>query len=125
MAEINLLILSGVLTEDAVLRPNNGPLSLNIKNTRTVRPQGRDPFETSTYMSVAVWGGAREAFAHLKEGDEVMCQGEIGWDSWEEDHGNKKGKTKMDCRALTQIGGSTAGAASPPQQQIRDDDIPF
>ena len=136
MAEVNVLILSGVLTEDAVQRPNNGPLSLNIKNVRTI-PRNGDPFEKSMYLDVAVWGEAVQLeFSSLKEGDEVIVQGELLYDSWEDGQGNRKGKNKMDCRVVTQVGGTAGVAPAPAAQQTyappptanplpSDDDIPF
>ena len=136
---LNMAIIDGVLTDDAQRRGGeNGPLALNIKHEGVlITPRnGSDPFHKHMFMSVTCWGGLRDEFKDLKAGDTIIAQGELEWNSYETQDGEKKGKVQLVARTITTLNGAAPAqqtqwtaesllAADFPAEAVVDDDIPF
>jgi single-stranded DNA-binding protein len=133
-----MILFSGHLTEDAQRRGDNGPLSINLKQSKMIHPRSGEPFGVGMYMRVAAWGSLRDEWdGKLSDGDEVLVQGELEWNSYEDSEGNKKGNNQINARSITRLAGGAelpgdggAGwqsgvSASKSSDVPVDDDIPF
>jgi single-strand DNA-binding protein len=91
--------------------------------------------ERTEWISVETWGKLAEIVAeYLRKGSQVYVEGKLQTDSWEDDQGNKKYRTKVRADNVQMLGrkpdgGSTRQPAPPPKadqaQDEFDDDIPF
>jgi single-stranded DNA-binding protein len=132
---VNMTLIDGTLTEDAQRRGENGPLALNLKHEgKLITPRnGGEAFTKSLYMNVTLWGNLRDEFGSLREGDTVLVQGELEWNSYETDDGEKKGGLQLNGTMVTRLSGSEPAPQQPaaPAQQATNaappaaDDIPF
>jgi single-stranded DNA-binding protein len=140
---INSIVTDGTLTEDPVRRQGNGPLSLNLKHEgRLITPRdGGESWRPKHFWKVNIWGDARDQWAHLKEGDYLVIQGEVKNNSWVNDAGERQNNLEIDARQVeAPVSTATPSPApspapTPPPQQYApaapapvtyaDDEIPF
>ncbi len=99
MYSLNQSQIIGYVTEDPQVREiGSGMLvtDLNIEiKTKTDNPNANNPMGT-TFLNVTLWSKLAEiARDYVKKGSQVYLSGRLETDSWEDDKGNKKFKTKM------------------------------
>ena len=47
----------------------------------------------TTFVEVKIWGGSAENFArHARRGQEILVEGSLRQDRWEDEQGNKRSK---------------------------------
>ena len=95
MASVNLVAISGRLTRDPELKTfgDNGKVtSFGIASDRSVKVD--DEWTTKpNFFDVSVFGGYAELIdKKARKGDLVTVQGELRYDSWENDAGEKRSK---------------------------------
>lgn len=89
--------------------------------------------ERTEWINCECWGKVAEIAAeYLRKGSQVYVEGSLKTDSWEDDQGNKKYRTKVRVDQMQMLGsrgeggGQSRPAPAPPKQQEEfDDDIPF
>lgn len=89
--------------------------------------------ERTEWINCECWGRLAEIAAeYLRKGSQVYIEGSLKTDSWEDEQGNKKYKTKVTVREMQMLGSRGEGGQRPqqrreppPPQDDFDDDIPF
>lgn len=154
MSSINICILKGNLTRDPELSYTPSgvavtkfSLAINYKYTNKANEQK----ESVCYIDIVVWNKPAIACAeYLEKGQEVFVQGRLVLDEWDDANGNKRRKHKINAQkvdfgrkpknakktdstgkhlATGPVGGSEipeeADQESKPDQDVKDEDIPF
>ena len=99
MYALNNIQIIGNLTEDPQVREIGSGTSvadLNIE-VKMKNPSSNSEYPTiSTFVTATLWSRMAEiARDYVKKGTQVYLAGRLETDSWEDDKGNKKYKTKM------------------------------
>jgi single-strand DNA-binding protein len=151
MAGINKVILIGNLGKDPEVRHlENGAVVANVTlaTTETYKDRSGNKVENTEWHDLEMWDGlAKIAEQYLKKGRSVYVEGKIKSDTWQDEQGNNRKRTKIRVVNLTMLGnpndnsggGSSAGSSSsssaPIQQSQSEpvsvshdqetDDLPF
>ncbi len=95
MASFNKVVLLGNLARDVEVRylqsgnaVANGCIVVNDR-----RKQGDDWIEEPTFVDLTLWGRTAEVAAeYTKKGSQVLVEGRLKSESWEDKEGNKRSK---------------------------------
>ena len=102
MASVNKVILLGNLGADPEVRYlESGSVVANFSIATTEKYKTRDgqTMENTEWHDIEMWDGlAKITEQYLKKGDPVYLEGKIKTDSWQDDQGNNRRRTKI--RAL-------------------------
>lgn len=88
------------------------------------------------YFNVEAWGKTGQTIMqYVKKGTQIIITGQLKYETWEDQNGNKRNSVKIVCQSFTFVGGGkkaedTPAPASAPVPQadalpFNDDDIPF
>ncbi len=98
---------------------------------------GEDWKTKTTWHIIEAWAHLADKATKIKKGDNVLIEGEINVDEWNDDDGNKKTKYYIRAKSIkifpknktTSTGATTTGKnQTPPQNQGFEpdpDDLPF
>ncbi|MCP4458930.1 MAG: single-stranded DNA-binding protein [Cytophagales bacterium] len=113
MAGVNKVILIGNLGKDPEVRYlESGVAVANVTLATTERYKDRtgNQVENTEWHDLEMWEGlAKIAEQYLKKGNSIYVEGKIKTDSWQDDQGNKKYRTKIRVQQMTMLGGSGGG----------------
>lgn len=115
-ASFNRVILLGNLTRDVELRYTQGGTAVTevgmAVNDRRKSPTGEWVDET-TFVDVTMWGRTAEvAGEYLGKGSQVLIEGRLKLDSWQDKEGQKRSKLRVVCERLQMLGTKQGGSGS-------------
>ena len=103
MASVNSVVVSGRATRDPELKTfgDDGKVtSFGIASDRTVK-QGDEYVQVPNFFDVSVFGGyAGLIDKKLRKGDLITIQGELRYDSWENEAGEKRSKVVIIAKTI-------------------------
>ncbi len=115
MSSFNKVILLGNLTRDPQVRYTPGgtavaELGLAVNRTWFDQKTNSRRDET-TFVDVTLWGRQAEvAGEYLAKGRQVLIEGRLQLDSWEDkESGQKRSKLKVVCENMRMVGGREGG----------------
>ena len=143
MSDINQVILTGRLTADPELRYSSTGkafASFNLANVRKYKDRQGELQEDTSFIGCTAFGQQAEFMSqYIRKGQEVLIQGRLKQDSWEDkETGKKQSKTKVMVDQIKSMGQRSGGdeqrQQQPPAQAVdasrnnepqNDDDVPF
>lgn len=128
MAGVNKVILIGNLGKDPEVRYlENGKAVANVTLATTERYKDREgnQVENTEWHDLEMWDGlAKIAEQYLQKGKSIYVEGKIKTDSWQDEQGVKKYRTRIRVQNMTMLGGpggqgggGSQEMSSAPQQQ--------
>lgn len=133
MADFNKVIMVGRIVSDIELRQIKEELTVTKFNfaVRTyIGGSGADKKEELLYINVEIWGkGEGYVSRYCHTGDELLVEGRLKIDSWEDKEGNKRYKTLVVAQSVTRtklgrksLEMSGLGSQNPPYsgKQVRE-----
>jgi single-strand DNA-binding protein len=133
---VNKVIAIGNLGGDPETRyvPSGAAVSnfsLAVSETWKDKQTGEQK-ERTEWITVETWGKLAEIVTeYLRKGSQVYIEGKLQTDSWEDEQGNKKYRTKVRADNVQMLGRRPEGQtrqpapAPAPGQDEFEDDIPF
>jgi len=152
MASFNKCILMGNLTRDPQLKylasNNTAVAEFGIAVNRKFKSASGEEREEVTFIDVTAWGKTAELInQYFTKGKPIFIEGRLKLDQWEDKQGGgKRSKLSVIVENFQFVGGRDGGdsqrhpedngdqrprtqsrsnSAQPPEQQFKDDDIPF
>ena len=113
MADINQVVLVGRLTRDAELKyTSNGQAVCKFSMAVNRRRKNGDQWEDeANYFDIVLWGRQGEALnQYLQKGKTVGVNGELRYDSWQQD-GQKRSKVEIVANNIMLLGGGNSGGS--------------
>jgi single-strand DNA-binding protein len=91
---INRVLLIGNLTIDPELFETGKTKIANASlATHQVYENGQEERQATTFVDLKIWGSSAENFAkHVRRGQEILVEGSLRQDRWEDEEGNKRSK---------------------------------
>jgi single-strand DNA-binding protein len=116
MAGVNKVILVGNLGKDPEVRYlENGSVvaNLTLATTESYKDKSGNRVSNTEWHDLEMWDGlAKIAEQYLKKGKQIFVEGRIKSDTWEDDQGNTRKKTRIRVTNMTMLGGAgQAGTA--------------
>lgn len=147
----NKVIILGNLTRDVELRylPSGSALAtIGLASNRKYKKQDGTPGEEVCFVDVKLFGRTAEvANQYLKKGSQILIEGRLTLETWQDSTGAKKSKHTITAESMQMLGKSQnsdyassgdygsnqnqnqnhndTGNNVPPQIDINDDEIPF
>ncbi|EIM77674.1 single-strand binding protein [Nitritalea halalkaliphila LW7] len=125
MAGVNKVILVGNLGQDPEVRHLEGDkvvANCSLATSESYRDRNGQRMESTEWHDLELWDGlARIAEQYLRKGSKIFVEGKIKTDSWTDQEGNNRKKTKIRVLSMTMLdgrpeGGGMGGGASAPQR---------
>ena len=105
MATVNKAILIGKLTNEVQLReaPSGSTVSnFKLEVIESYLNKSGDRQETTTLVDIEVWGVQAENCAkYLSKGREVLVEGRLKLDKWQDQEGNNRSRLLVRARSVT------------------------
>lgn len=121
MSSFNLVVLMGNLTRDVELRytPNGTAvcdLGLAVNDRR--KDAKGEWVDEVTFVDVTLFGRTAEvAGEYLRKGSQVLIEGKLKLDQWQDQQGNRKQKLKVMCERMQMTGSKRGGNGGGDGQQ--------
>ena len=148
MAGVNKVILVGNLGQDPEVKHLEGDrvvANLRLATTEAYKDRSGNRVENTEWHDLELWEGlARIAEQYLRKGSQIYVEGRIKSDTWQDEQGNNRKRTRIRVNNLTMLGsrgGDNAGgnsnymsqsspsssSASVPSNSMdqEEDDLPF
>lgn len=146
MAGVNKVILVGNLGADPEVKHLEGDkvvANLRLATTEAFKDKSGNRVENTEWHDLELWDGqARIAEQYLKKGMQLFVEGKIKSDTWQDDQGQNRKRTKIRVLSFTMLGGKPEGStptqtpsytSNTPTNQpshvseppMEDDDLPF
>lgn len=148
MAGVNKVILVGNLGADPEVKHLEGDkvvANLRLATTEAYKDKSGNRVENTEWHDLELWDGqARIAEQYLKKGMQLFVEGKIKSDTWQDDQGQNRKRTKIRVLSFTMLGGKPDGGGSTPsntpnynasvtsnqpstvsEPPMEDDDLPF
>jgi single-strand DNA-binding protein len=144
MAGVNKVILLGNLGADPEVKHLEGDkvvANLRLATTETYKDRNGNRMENTEWHDLELWDGlARIAEQYLKKGSKIYVEGKIKNDTWQDEQGNNRRRTRIRVNNMTMLDsrpeGSTGGernmatsgsnpTPTPVMDSSADDDLPF
>lgn len=153
MAGVNKVILIGNLGKDPEIRyldNGNAVANVTLATTERYRDRNGNQVENTEWHDLEMWDGlAKIAEQYLQKGKTIYVEGKIKTDSWQDEQGNKKYRTRIRVQNMTMLGSpggapesgrpaqvqpqparetpapATETPAAPQQEGTGSDDLPF
>ncbi|WP_026952966.1 single-stranded DNA-binding protein [Algoriphagus mannitolivorans] len=152
MAGVNKVILVGNLGADPevkYLEGDNVVANLRLATTEAYKDRNGNRVEQTEWHDLELWGAqAKIAEQYLRKGSQIFVEGKIKSDTWQDEQGQNRKRTKIRVLSFTMLGSRPDGASNPnesmsapasntskpmgqpqPKQEIdlsdTDDDLPF
>ena len=120
MAGVNKVILIGNLGKDPEIRyleSGAAVANLTLATTEKYKDRNGNQVENTEWHDLEMWEGlAKIAEQYLKKGSSIYVEGKIKTDSWQDDQGNKKYRTKIRVQQMTMLGGGGGNSGNAPAQ---------
>lgn len=118
MGSMNKVILFGRLGDDPTVRysPDGSPVaSFSVATSTYSSKSGEKKEYTEWHNCVAFNKAAEVSEQYLKKGSQVLIEGSLRTNKWEDKEGNKRSKVEITVGRLTMVGGSSERASEPPK----------
>jgi single-strand DNA-binding protein len=147
MAGVNKVILVGNLGADPEVKHLEGDkvvANLRLATTEAYKDKSGNRVENTEWHDLELWDGqARIAEQYLKKGMQLFVEGKIKSDTWQDDQGQNRKRTKIRVLSFTMLGGKPEGSGAPTnppsyasnttsnqpsavsEPPMEDDDLPF
>lgn len=130
---MNKVTIMGRLGSDPELKYTNGgqPVgSLSVATTDTWLDKAGVKQERTEWHKVTAWGKQAEVLGkYLQKGDQILLEGRIQTDKWEDKDGNTRYTTKIILDKFYFVGGKSKQEKAAPdgdfEQSFTDEEIPF
>ncbi|WP_339925504.1 single-stranded DNA-binding protein [uncultured Cyclobacterium sp.] len=113
MAGVNKVILLGNLGADPEVKHLEGDkvvANLRLATTESYKDRSGNRVENTEWHDLELWDGqARVAEQYLKKGSQIYVEGKIKSDTWQDDQGNNRKRTKIRVQSFTMLGGKSSG----------------
>jgi single-strand DNA-binding protein len=117
MSGVNKVILIGNLGKDPEVRYlENGKAVANVTLATTERYKDREgnQVESTEWHDLEMWDGlAKIAEQYLQKGKSIYVEGKIKTDSWQDEQGVKKYRTRIRVQNMTMLGSAAGNSGSP------------
>ena len=117
MAGVNKVILVGNLGADPEVKHLEGDkvvANLRLATTEAYKDKSGNRVETTEWHDLELWDGqAKIAEQYLKKGMQLFVEGKIKSDTWQDDQGQNRKRTKIRVLSFTMLGGKPEGAGAP------------
>ena len=121
MAGVNKVILVGNLGKDPEVRyldNNKVVANLTLATTENYKDRNGNRVENTEWHDLELWDGlAKIAEQYLTKGRSIYVEGKIKTDSWKDDEGNNKYRTRIRVQNMTMLGGGTGSVGIAPEQR--------
>ncbi len=124
MAGVNKVILVGNLGSDPevkYLEGDNVVANVGLATTEAYKNKNGERVEQTEWHNLEMWGAqAKIAEQYLKKGSQIYVEGKIKTDSWQDDQGQNRYRTKIRVLSFIMLGGrpdSSSGGGSPQSSQ--------
>ncbi|MFY0688147.1 MAG: single-stranded DNA-binding protein [Cyclobacteriaceae bacterium] len=127
MAGVNKVILIGNLGKDPEVRYlENGSVvaNLTLATTESYKDKNGNRIENTEWHDLEMWDGlAKIAEQFLNKGKTIYVEGRIKSDTWQDDQGNNRKRTRIRVQNMTMLGspgapqGSQSGMSAPQPAQ--------
>ena len=128
MAGVNKVILIGNLGKEPEIRyldNNKVVANLTLATTENYKVRNGNRVENTEWHDLELWDGlAKIAEQYLTKGKSIYVEGKIKTDSWKDEEGNNKYRTRIRVQNMTMLGGGTGsiGIASEQRNHIKTPD---
>ena len=116
MAGVNKVILLGNLGADPevkYLEGDNVVANLRLATTESYKDRNGNRVEQTEWHDLELWGPqAKIAEQYLKKGMQIYVEGKIKSDTWQDDQGQNRKRTRIRVQNFTMLGGKPEGSAS-------------
>lgn len=126
MAGVNKVILVGNLGADPevkYLEGDNVVANLRLATTEAYKNRNGERVEQTEWHDLELWGGqAKVAEQYLRKGSQIYVEGKIKTDSWQDEQGQNRYRTRIRVLSFTMLGSrpdSAGGGGSAPQQSYQ------
>lgn len=122
MAGVNKVILVGNLGADPevkYLEGDNTVANLRLATTEAYKNRNGERVEQTEWHDLEMWGAqAKIAEQYLKKGSQIYVEGKIKTDSWQDEQGQNRYRTKIRVLSFTMLGAKPEGTGNQntPQQ---------
>jgi single-strand DNA-binding protein len=92
---INRVLLTGNLTvhPELIDAGKIKVVNASLANHQFIENGQEDRQDVTTFVEIKIWGASAENFAkHARRGQEILVEGSLRQDRWEDDKGNKRSK---------------------------------
>ena len=114
MAGVNKVILVGNLGADPEVKYLEGDKAvakLRLATTESYKDKTGNRVEQTQWHDLEMWDGqAKIAEQYLKKGSQIYVEGKIKTDTWQDEQGQNKYRTKIRVQSFTMLGGKPDGA---------------
>ena len=134
MAGVNKVILLGNLGADPevkYLEGDNVVANLRLATTESYKDRNGNRVDQTEWHDLELWGGqAKVAEQYLKKGMQIYVEGKIKSDTWQDDQGQNRKRTKIRVLSFTMLGskqdnpGQESGGMGAPASQSRPNPAP-
>ncbi len=117
----NLCILVGRVTKDPESRalPSGGTVvNFSLATNHIYKTQAGEKKETTQFHNCVIFGKSADTFAqYVTKGQEIMVQGRIDYQQWENKEGVKQNKTQIMVSSF-QFGAKPKGSTGPEEGKV-------
>lgn len=122
MAGVNKVILLGNLGADPevkYLEGDNVVANVRLATTESYKDRNGNRVDQTEWHDLEVWGGqAKVVEQYLKKGMQIYVEGKIKSDTWQDEQGQNRKRTKIRVLSFTMLGGKQdSGGAAPTMNQ--------
>ncbi len=114
MAGVNKVILVGNLGADPEVKYLEGDKAvakLRLATTESYKDKSGNRVDQTEWHDLEMWDGqAKIAEQYLKKGSQLYVEGKIKTDTWQDDQGQNRYRTKIRVQSFTMLGGKPEGA---------------
>ena len=108
MAGVNKVILLGNLGADPevkYLEGDNVVANLRLATTESYKDRNGNRVDQTEWHDLELWGGqAKIAEQYLKKGMQIYVEGKIKSDTWQDDQGQNRKRTKIRVLSFSMLG---------------------
>ena len=121
MAGVNKVILIGNLGKDPEVRyleNNKVVANLTLATTENYKDRNGNKVENTEWHDLELWDGlAKIAEQYLVKGKSIYVEGKIKTESWKDNEGNNKYRTRIRVQNMTMLGGGTGTVGIAPERR--------
>ncbi|MDH5607992.1 MAG: single-stranded DNA-binding protein [Cyclobacteriaceae bacterium] len=121
MAGVNKVILVGNLGKDPEVRYlENGSVvaNLTLATTESYKDRNGNRIENTEWHDLEMWDGlAKIAEQYLNKGKTIYVEGRIKSDTWQDDQGNNRKRTRIRVQNMTMLGAAPSTSGGAPSYQ--------
>lgn len=115
MAGVNKVILVGNLGADPevkYLEGDNVVANLRLATTEAYKDRNGNRVEQTEWHDLELWGAqAKIAEQYLRKGSQIFVEGKIKSDTWQDEQGQNRKRTKIRVLSFTMLGSRPDGAS--------------